>query len=179
MRKLISWNMASLDGYFEAPEHQIDWFAFDEELERYIIDSQRMADTLLFGRRTYEMMASHWPSEEGEVADFMNSIEKVVASRTLQSVSWNNSRLISDDVAAEVARIKEAPGNEIFLFGSADLQATLMQHDLIDEYRVGINPIVLGGGVPLFKELPARHPMKLNESKTFTSGLVVLHYQPA
>ena len=71
------------------------------------------------------------------------------------------------------------PGNEIFLFGSADLQATLMQHDLIDEYRVGINPIVLGGGVPLFKELPARHPMKLNESKTFASGLVVLHYQPA
>lgn len=151
MRNVIMWDMLSLDGLFEGPNGEIDWFAFDDELEKYILESNRSIGTLLFGRRTYEGMAAHWQSEEGEIAEFMNAVPKVVFSTTLPSADWNNSRLVRDDVPGEVTRLKEQPGKDIFVFGSADLSATLIEHGLVDEYRIGINPILLGAGTPFFK----------------------------
>jgi dihydrofolate reductase len=156
MRNVIMFNMVSLDGFFAGPNQEIDWFVFDEDLERYIKETQMMkADTLLFGRVTYEGMATYWPSAEGDLADFMNKVPKVVFSRTLDKAEWNNSSLVRDNVPEEVSRLKQQPGKDIFLYGSADFASTLMQHGLIDEYRLGVNPVVLGGGTPLFKGSPA------------------------
>jgi dihydrofolate reductase len=178
MRKVIMWNMITLDGFFEGPSKgQIDWFRFDDELEKYIIESQMSAGALLFGRVTYEGMASYWPNAEGRIADFMNTVPKVVFSRTLESAGWNNTRLVKENVPEEVFQLKQLPGGEIFLFGSADLASTLIQHGLIDEYRLGVNPIVLGSGSPLFKGSPDRLNLKLLESWTLQSGLVILHYR--
>jgi dihydrofolate reductase len=179
MRKLIAWDMITLDGFFEGPAPgQIDWFLFDEELEKYILDTQKDADTLLFGRVTYEMMAAYWPTAEGQIADFMNSVPKVVFSRNLEQADWNNTRLVKDNVFEEVSKLKQEPGGDIFIFGSADFTSTLMQHGLIDEFRFGINPVVLGAGVPFFKGNVENLKLRLLEAKPLKSGLVILHYAP-
>lgn len=178
MRDVIMWNMVTMDVRFKGPNEEIDWFVFDDDLERYILETQKEADTLLFGRKTYEFMASYWPGAEGQIADFMNSVPKVVFSTTLDEASWNNTTLIKDNVPDEVSKLKQQSGGDIFLFGSADFAFTLMQHDLIDEYRIGINPLVLGSGSPLFKASPDRRPMTLLETRPLASGLVILHYRP-
>jgi dihydrofolate reductase len=180
MRKLITWNMLSLDGYFEGPEKgNIDWFRFDEDLEKYVLESHESAGTLLFGRVTYEGMAAYWQTAEGRIADFMNNVPKLVFSRTLTAADWNNTTLIKENVAGEVAKLKEQPGGDIFVFGSADFTSTLINCDLIDEYRFGINPVLLGSGVPFFKGGAEKQNLKLVEAKPFNSGLVILHYTPA
>jgi dihydrofolate reductase len=181
MRRVIAWNMLSLDGFSEGPNKgDLDWFRFDEELERYIKESQQLAGTVLFGRVTYEFMASYWPNAEGWIADFMNSVPKVVFSRTLDKADWNNTRLIKDNIPEEVAKLKQEPGsNDIFIFGSADLTAMFMKHGLIDEYRFGINPVLLGRGTAFFKDGGRRQDLRLLEAKPFSSGLVILHYAPA
>lgn len=178
-RKVILWDMVSVDGYFEGPDHgQIDWFRADEELEKYIADTQDMAGTLLFGRVTYEMMAAYWQAEEDRIADFMNDVEKVVFSRSLSGVAWANTRLVKDNVSNVVTELKQQPGGDIFVMGSADFTATLMQQGLVDEYRLGINPVILGRGTPLFKDGLPRQDLQLVKSKILTSGLVILHYRP-
>jgi dihydrofolate reductase len=178
MRKLIIWDMVTVDGFFEGPDRDISWFVFEEELENYIRETQEKADTLIFGRVTYELMAAYWPSEQGWIADFMNKIEKVVFSRTLKSADWNNTKLFNGNVAEEVSKLKTRDGGDIFVFGSADLTATLMEHGLIDEYHLGINPVILGRGTPLFKGGPNRIPLKHLETRTLKSGVVILHYAP-
>jgi dihydrofolate reductase len=181
MAKLIMWNMMTLDGLIEGPDREIDWLAdvWGEELEAYSKDTGRAAGGLLFGRVTYELMAGHWPTAEGEIAGFMNALPKIVFSRTLETADWSNTRLVRDNAADEVRRLKEEPGKDLFVFGSAGLCSTLTRHGLFDEYRIGINPIVLGGGNPLFKEMPDRLRLTLTESRTLRSGVVVLHYRPA
>jgi dihydrofolate reductase len=179
MPKLILWDMISLDGFFEGPNKgDIDWFVFDDELEKYILETQSDVGTLVFGRNTYEMMAAYWPSAEGRIADFMNSVPKVVFTTTLPEAAWNNSRLVRDNVSAEVSRLKQQPGGDIFCFGSADFASTLINDGLVDEYRIGINPILLGSGVPFFKGSDSRRKLKLVDTKALKSGLVILHYQP-
>ncbi len=181
MRRVIMWNVVSLDGYFEGPSkwdleriHAV----WSEDLERFSLDQLASADTLLFGRVTYEGMASHWPSAEGPVADSMNSVQKVVFSRTLEKADWNNTRLVRGPAEEEVARLKAQPGKNILIFGSADLCSTLMRHDLIDEYRVGVSPIVLGQGTPLFKPGAVSKALRLVDAKTLDKGLVILSYRP-
>ncbi|TKD43666.1 MAG: dihydrofolate reductase [Mesorhizobium sp.] len=178
MRKLIIWDMVTVDGFLEGPDRDISWFVFEEELENYIRETQEKADTLIFGRVTYELMAAYWPSEQGWIANFMNKIEKVVFSRTLKSADWNNTKLFNGNVAEEVSKLKTRDGGDIFVFGSADLTATLMEHGLIDEYHLGINPVILGRGTPLFKGGPNRIPLKHLETRTLKSGVVILHYAP-
>jgi dihydrofolate reductase len=179
MRKVIMWDMLSLDGYFEGPEKGgIDWFRFDEELEEYIRETQMSADTLLFGRVTYEGMAAYWPSAEGWIADFMNSVPKVVFSRTLEAADWNNTTLVKENAPEEVSKLKQRPGGDIFVFGSADFSATLIELGLVDEYHIGINPVLLGSGVHFFKGSREQRNLKLIEVKPFSSGLVILHYKP-
>jgi dihydrofolate reductase len=179
MRKLIMWNMITLDGFFEGPSHDIGWFVFDDELESYIHETQVSADTLLFGRVTYELMAGYWPTAEGRIADFMNSARKVVVSRTLDKAEWTNTTLLQENVPQEVARLKEQPGNDIFVFGSANLSSTLMSHGLFDEYRIAVNPLVLGRGTPLFQNGIDKLNLKRLETRPLNSGVVVLHYAPA
>jgi dihydrofolate reductase len=168
------WNMVTLDGFFEGTKSwEIDWHVWGDDLEQLSLEQLRSADMLLFGRVTYQGMAGYWPSETGDVAEFMNNIPKVVFSRT-----WNNSRLVKSDAAEEVARLKQEPGKDMFIFGSADLTSTLLNKGLIDEYRLGLNPILLGGGNPLFKPMPNRMPMKLIEARPMKSGCVILRYRP-
>lgn len=181
MRKLIMWNMVTLDGYFEGAESwDLDFhdYVWGNELEQFSLEQAATADLLLFGRVTYEGMAEHWASAEGEVADFMNSVSKVVFSSTLNEASWGNTRLVSGPAEEEVERLKRQPGENILIFGSADLSSTLMQRGLIDEYRLGLVPVVLGGGNPLFKPSSEHTKMRLVDTKPLSSGCVILSYRP-
>lgn len=133
---------------------------------------------LLFGRVTYEGMASYWPSQKGEIADFMNTIPKIVFSRTLEKAEWSNTRLMRGDAAPEVSRLKRQPGGNLTIFGSAQLCSTLTEHGLIDEYQLGVVPVVLGRGTPLFKPRPNRMRLTLIEARPTKSGCVILRYRP-
>ncbi len=181
MTRLIMWNMVTLDGYFEGPNSwEIDWHesVWGEELEQLSLEQLQSAGMLLFGRVTYQGMANYWPSATGEVADFMNSIPKVVFSRTLATAEWSNTRLVKSDAQDEVLKLKQQPGKDIFIFGSADLSATLTRDGLIDEYRLGLAPVVLGGGHPLFIPGNGRLALRLLEAKPLKSGCVILRYEP-
>lgn len=181
MAKLIMWNMMTLDGLIEGPNREIDWHAhvWGEELEAFSKEQGRAAGGLLFGRVTYELMAGHFPTAEGEIADFMNNLPKVVFSRSLESAGWSNTRLVRENAPEEVRKLKAETEKDLFVFGSADLSATLMRHGLFDEYRIGLNPIVLGGGTPLFKDLPERLRLTLTDTRTLSTSVVILHYRPA
>jgi dihydrofolate reductase len=183
VRKVVFFNLMSLDGYFEGPNREIDWHNVDEEFNEFAIDQVGSADILLFGRVTYELMASFWPTEEAMrddpiVAKMMNTIPKIVFSRTLDRADWNNTRLVKGEAAEEIAKLKQQPGRDMFIFGSADLASTLVEPGLIDEYRVLLNPVVLGSGSPLFKGIKNRLTLKLASIKTFRNGNILLIYHP-
>jgi len=181
MRRLIMWNMVTLDGYFEGTKSwDIEWHnrGWGDELEQLSLEQLRSMDMLLFGRVTYEGMAGFWTTQTGEIADFMNNVPKLVFSRTLEAADWNNTRLVRTNAEEEVARLKQQPGREMFIFGSANLASTLTEKGLIDEYRLGLNPIVLGGGNPLFKSMPHSVPLKLLEARSLKTGCVILRYEP-
>ena len=183
MRRIIFQNMVSLDGYFEGPNREIDWHLVDAEFNEFANDFLKSVDTLLFGRVTYEGMASYWPTEmavhdDPTIARLMNSLAKVVVSTTLKKVEWNNTRLIRENVIEEISRLKQQPGKDIAIFGSSDLAVSLIQAGLIDEIRIFINPVILGGGKPLFKGIKNRLKLKLLSTKVFQSGNVLLSYQP-
>jgi len=138
---------------------------------------------ILFGRVTYELMASYWPtpaaqSDDPAVAHLMNTLPKVVVSRTLQKAEWNNTRLIKDNVAEEILKMKQEPGNDLAVFGSANLLSSLMQMNLVDEHRVMVNPVLIGSGTPLFKNIAQKVNLKLVKTRLFKSGNVLLYYQP-
>ncbi len=178
MRKIIFCNMVSLDGFFEGPNHDIEWHYADEEHEKHAVELFEQADTLLFGRVTYELMAGYWPQAPADaVADYMNGLPKVVFSKTLDQVNWNNARLAKASVADEIASLKKQPGKNMLLFGSANLASTFINLDLIDEYQVLVSPILLGSGTPLFKDIGAKHKLKLIRTRTRVSGVVELYYQ--
>ncbi|MDR3627321.1 MAG: dihydrofolate reductase family protein [Ignavibacteriaceae bacterium] len=183
MRKIIFQMMISLDGYFEGPDRQIDWHNVDAEFNDFAIAFLDSIDTLFFGRKTYELMAGYWPTEyaatdDPVVARKMNSIEKIVFSNTLTSVSWENTKLLKNNIIEEVVKIKQQAGKDIAIFGSSDLSVALMQHGLIDEFRIIINPVVLGSGKTLFEGLNNRYKLRLVDTKIFRSGNVLLCYQP-
>ena len=181
MRKLIMWNLVTLDGFFEGPKSwELDWHdtVWGEEMEQYAIEQSKSTGALLFGRVTYEGMASYWPSQKGDIADFMNTIPKVVFSRTLKKADWNNTKLVKENVVEEVVKLKKEPGKTLFVFGSADLSSTLLKHGLFDELDLAVTPVLLGHGNPLFKTSPDRIKMKLLEAKPLKSGGVILRYQP-
>jgi len=180
MRRVIASNLVSLDGFFEGPNKELDWFVIDEEFLEYAKTLLRTADTILFGRETYKHMASYWPSAPpDEIANKMNSLAKVVFSKSLPTVEWNNSRLVPDNAVQEVAKLKQLPGGDILIFGSAALASSLLQAGLIDEYRVILNPILIGSGNPLFPNIKERIRLRLSKTQLFGSGVVVLYYQTA
>lgn len=183
MRKVIFFMLTSLDGYFEGPDRDINWHNVDEEFNEFAIQQMGGFGALLFGRVTYELMASYWPTEAAKrddpiVAGLMNSLPKIVFSKTLERAEWNNTRLVKDNYVEEISRLKQQPGKDIAIFGSSDLAVTFIQHDLIDEYRIMVNPVVLGNGKPLFKGIKEKLNLKLAKTKTFKSGNVLLYYAP-
>lgn len=181
MARLIMWNLMTLDGYVEGPNRDISWHldVWGEELERFSIEQGNAAGGLLFGRLTYELMANYWPGEKGEIADFMNALPKFVFSRTLTRSDWTNTRMFNGDVPGTVVRLKQDTPKDIFLFGSANLAASLIPHGLIDEFRIGITPHLLGAGTPLFKQSQDRRKLKLIDSKPLSNGTIILRYVPA
>jgi dihydrofolate reductase len=180
MRKVIVSNLMSLDGFFEGPNHELDWFVVDEEFFAYARDMLRGVDTIVFGRKTYQHMADYWPSAPAEeIADQMNNLPKIVFSRTLESAEWQNSTLVKNDAVAEISKLKQLPGKDMVILGSASLASFLLQQGLIDEYRVILNPVLLGSGRPLFQDVKQRLRLKLSRTKLFGSGVVVLYYQSA
>jgi dihydrofolate reductase len=160
MAKLIMWNLMTLDGFVEGQNRDISWHfdVWGEELERLSVDQLRSASGLMFGRITYELMANHWPSAAGEVADLMNALPKYVFSHSLMRSDWTNTQMFGADVKG--------------------LAASLIPHGLIDEFRIAVNPVILGGGTPLFKP-GERVKLKLLDSKPMSTGIVILRYEPA
>jgi dihydrofolate reductase len=180
MRKLIVSNLMTVDGYFEGPNHAFDWFVPDEEFFEYAKNMLRSADTLIFGRRTYQHMANYWPTAPmDEIAEKMNNLEKVVFSRSLRDVDWKNARLAIDDLAKEISKLKQLPGKDMVVLGSASIASALLELGLIDEYRIILDPILLGGGTLLFSGITKRTRLKLCSAKPFGSGVVLLTYQKA
>ena len=177
MRRLTVSNLMSLDGYLEGPSRSLDWHVVDEEFFAYAREMLRSVDTLLFGRITYAMMAAYWPAAPpDEIADKMNGLSKLVFSNTLVSAGWNNTQLVRGDAVDEVRRLKQVPGGDMVVLGSGALASTLLAAGLIDEYRVIVNPIVLGSGTPLFQGISRRIRLRLTEVRRFASGVVLLSY---
>jgi dihydrofolate reductase len=180
MRKLF-WQMnVTLDGFMEGPKRELDYTAgfVDPDFDRYASAMLQSIDGMLLGRRTYQLFADYWPSATGPDAERMNDLPKVVFSRTLERVDWNNSRLIKANVREEVTRFKQEPGNDLALFGSADLASTFIRLGLIDEYRILVTPVVLGSGTAMFKDIKDRIALKLLTATTWSSGIMALYYQP-
>lgn len=179
MAKLVMWNLMTLDGFVEGANRDISWLAdaWGDELERVSIEQLTAAGGLMFGRVTYELMANHWPGASGTIADLMNALPKYVFSRTLTAPDWNNTHIFASDVERTVARLKRDSSRDIYMFGSADLAAQLSMAGLIDEYRIGLNPVLLGGGAPLFKP-GEKVKLKLLDSRSLSNGVVILRYEP-
>ncbi len=169
----------TLDGLMEGPNRELDFSAQfeDQDFDRYVLEMLKSIDAILLGRVTYQLFADHWPSATGPDADRLNELPKIVFSRTLEKVEWKNSRLVKDNVAEEVGRLKQKPGKDIVLFGSADLGSTLIRLGLIDEYRILVTPVILGGGTPMFKGVKDRIALKLLKATTWSSGVAALYYQ--
>jgi dihydrofolate reductase len=194
MRKIILHMMISLDGYIEGPNKELDWHFVDEDFEIYSKEMLRSIGGILLGRNVYELFAEFWPDgidnpasapnpakpeHHLEAAALLNSLPKYVVSTTLEKPGWNNTQIIRNNVAGTITELKQLPGKDIALFGGARLINSLMQLDLIDEYRVIVNPVLLGSGTPLFSEGYGRIDLKLTGIKKFKSGALILNYVPS
>jgi dihydrofolate reductase len=182
MRKIVFFMLTSLDGYFEGPDRDINWHNVDEEFNEFAEQQTAEFGALLFGRVTYELMASYWPTEAAKnddpvIAKLMNNLPKIVFSKTLQKVEWENTKLVKDDFLKAISELKKEAGKDIAIFGSSDLSVTLMEQGLIDEYRIMVNPIVLGEGKTLFQGIKDKVILKLIKTKVFNSGNVLLYYE--
>jgi dihydrofolate reductase len=186
MPKLSAFNHVTLDGYFVDMNGDMSWAKADHqdaEWNAFVAENASGGGTLVFGRVTYELMAGFWPTPFAienmrVVAEGMNSMSKVVFSRTLDQASWNNTKLVKGDLAAEIRRMKKEPGNDMVILGSGSLVSQLAQEDLIDEYQIVVNPVVLGGGRTMFDGIQQTLSMKLIKTRTFGNGNVLLCYEP-
>jgi dihydrofolate reductase len=173
------WNVITLDGYFEGNQHwdlSFHNIVWGEELEKLSIEQLHAADYLVFGRVTYEGMAAYWTKEKGIIADLMNSIPKIVVSKTLKTADWNNSIIINKNASAEIKKLKDEGGRDMYVFGSANLSETFINDNLFDEYRIGIAPVILGSGRPLFRHGIASKNLSLIAAQQLSTGGVVLKY---
>jgi dihydrofolate reductase len=184
MRKVIMFNLITIEGYFEGVNKwDISWHQVDDEFNEFSIEQLSQSGGLVFGRVTYQGMAAYWPTpiaikNDPVIAGMMNSIHKFVFSKTLEKADWNNTQLIKGDAVEELKKLKQHSGKNLFIFGSANLSETFTRYGLIDEYRIMVNPIVLGAGVPMFSGKGEMLKMKLLNTKIFRNGNVLLYYQP-
>lgn len=170
--------MVSLDGYFEGTDHDLSWHHVDQEFVEFADKQLDEADTLIFGRKTYEMMAAYWPNEPADdsTAVRMNRLHKVVFSRSQLNVNWENT-VASTDLVATINELKAQPGKDIAVLGSSHLGKEMLEAGLIDEVRIMLNPVFIGEGSKLFDGLSQE--MKLAGMREFTNGNLLLTYQPA
>ncbi|WP_028778148.1 dihydrofolate reductase family protein [Shimazuella kribbensis] len=186
MRKLVLYMHTSLDGCVEGGNPwDISWISYNQELENYAVEILQDVDTVLWGRNTFLGMQQFWTSvpdnpesSEHEIshARWLENTMKIAVSRSMEEVDWQNSRLVKENIAEEVTNLKKQPGKNMIILGSPTLAQSLMQLDLIDEYRLTVNPVVLGSGKPLFKDVPNKMDLKLMDSRVFNSGVVGLTY---
>jgi dihydrofolate reductase len=185
--RIVVTEFISLDGVIEAPgggeSFKHGGWSFEvsrgDEGDKFKLDETLASDALLLGRVTYEGFAGAWPSREGEFADKFNTMPKYVVSSTLEQPEWNNSTALKGDVAEEVAKLKREHAGDIVVHGSARLVQTLIEHDLVDELRLMVFPVVLGSGKRLFGETSDKKALRLTDSKTVGDGVTILVYQPA
>jgi len=181
VRKLVALELMSLDGVLEAPE---EWaFSYsNKEMEEANASGMAASDAMLLGRVTYETLAAFWPNQPAgtPMVDYINSVPKFVVSTTLEEpLKWNNSTLLEGDVAEGIAKLKRRPAKDITIIGSGTLVRSLLQDDLLDQLRLMVHPLVLGGGKRLFEDGDDRKPLKLIDSRTFGTGVLYLTYRPA
>jgi dihydrofolate reductase len=185
--RIVVTEFVSLDGVMEAPGGGEDFrhggWSFEinrgEAGDKFKLDETLSSEALLLGRVTYEGFAAAWPSREGEFADKFNTMPKYVVSSTLEDPEWNNSTVLKGDVAEEVRKLREEQEGDIVVHGSARLVQTLVEHDLVDEFRLMVFPVVLGNGKRLFGETSDKKPLRLVDSKVVGDGVAILTYEPA
>ncbi len=187
MQKLVVFNHVTLDGYFVDANGGMSWAKTDNndaEWNAFVAENASGGGVLVFGRITYELMASFWPTPFAiktmpDVAEGMNRAQKVVFSRTLDKASWSNTKLVKGDPAAEIRKMKQEPGEGMAILGSGSIVSQLAPEGLIDEYQIVVNPLVLGKGRTMFEGIKDKLPLKLTKSRTFGNGNVLLCYKPA
>lgn len=190
MRKIYLFMMMSLDGYFEGPNHDLSWHNVDDEFNKFAVEQLRKADLFLYGRRMYQLMETFWPKAANdptiskdnlEIASLINNTKKIVFSRTLEKVeekgNWKNVKLVRKFDPKEIESLKRQPGKQIWIGGS-NLAISFVKTGLIDEFRFMINPVVIGRGTPLFKELDRKLDLELIKTQKFRSGNILLYYRP-
>ena len=188
MRKLIFFMHSSLDGFVAGQNGEMGWIKIDEEMFDFVATMTAQSDTALYGRVTYEMMQSYWPEagqkpnaskHDIEHSAWYNKVSKVVLSRTLSETGLDNTIVISDHLSEHINQLKGQEGKNILIFGSPRASQSLLNEGLIDEFWLFVNPILLGQGMPLFKDITGTTKLNLVESKTFTCGVIALHYAKA
>ena len=184
MRKVVIFNQVSLDGYFVDMHGDMSWaHKSDAEWLAFVEENASGGGELLFGRVTYELMASYWPTPRARendpiVAERMNNLPKIVFSRTMDKASWNNTKLVKGDLAAEIRKMKKEPGKDMVIFGSGSIVSQLAQAGLIDEYQIAVIPLVLGKGRTMFDGIKEKLSLKLTNTRAFGNGNVLLCYEP-
>jgi dihydrofolate reductase len=194
MRRIVAFNNVTVDGYFTAADGNLGWVVQDEQLGKSAAAGMADSDTILFGRRTYEMFEAFWPTalsypdamnphaasplsaEQRAMGHWINDANKIVFSTTRNNVSWRNSRLFHELDPRKIEALKNEPGKAMMIFGSGSIVSQLTQHGLIDEYMFFVNPILLGEGRPLVSGLSASRGLELMEARTYPSGCVMLRY---
>lgn len=171
--------MVSVDGYFEGKDNDISWHRVDKEVNDYFTREAEKADALLFGRKTYQLMENYWPTQKAietgpGVAEIMNNVSKIVFSKTLENVTWNNSLLIKENLEAHLDRLKSKSARDLMILGSADLCKTLMEKGFIDEFRLMINPVILGAGRTMFENI--KMEFQLLKTRVFGNGNILCQY---
>nr|WP_295922426.1 dihydrofolate reductase family protein [uncultured Dyadobacter sp.] len=182
MGKLIAYNFTTLNGYFKGPDDDISWHRHEQEEGEFASDSLQAKATLLFGRVTYEMMASWWPTPMAiesmpDVAKGMNASDKIVFSNTLDTAGWENTTLVKGNLVEEVRKLKADPDRVMTILGSGSIITQLAEANLIDEYQFMIDPVALGDGTPSFQGLSRKLDLRLIDSRVFKSGVVLLRYE--
>ena len=183
MSKVSVYNFITLDGYFKGPNGDLSWHRHGAEENEYAAEMLKSGNTLLFGRVTYEMMASYWPTPDAIkndpiVAGRMNEADKIVFSRTLKKAEWSHTTIMKDNIGEEIRKIKQAPGKDMTLLGSGSILTQFAEQGLIDEYQIMVDPVALGDGTPIFKGIKQRLNLELTTTKAFGSGVVLLCYKP-
>jgi dihydrofolate reductase len=188
MRKLVSFFHVSLDGYVAGLNGEMDWIKVDDEIFEHVGDRVKDSATALYGRVTWQMMEGYWPTaadqpnaskHDIEHAAWYKKAEKIVLSKSMHGEQLPNTVFISDDVEHRIKAIKQQAGTEILIFGSPSATHSLLQYDLIDEFWLFVNPVLLSEGMPLFKNVPQTTQLTLVSSKTFANGVVCMHYKKA
>jgi dihydrofolate reductase len=186
MRRLLVFNSVTADGYFAGANGDLSWAHSvnqDEEWNSFVAENAKGGGVLVFGRITYELMASYWPTPAAMksfpvVAEHMNNLRKVVFSRTLDQASWNNTTLIKSGLAEEIRKMKQEPGDDMVIMGSGSIVSQLAQERLIDEYQIVLTPVVLGEGRTMFEGIKEKLTLKRTKTRSFGNGNVLLCYEP-